>query len=100
MTKSIVLSEATWLKIYNHIAQTHPPSVLLIRNKMKAVLGFTSRRHEQWVEYDQSLNRRNDGFSAKYCVQTVHLDFYNEPKRTMFLLKYSEYLDNSGNTNS
>jgi hypothetical protein len=98
MSKPIVLSEASWLKIYNHIARTYPPSVFLIRDKMRKVLGFTSRTHEEWVEYDQSLNRRNDGFTAKYCVISIHLDFYNEPKRTMFLLKYSEYLDKSGNS--
>jgi hypothetical protein len=98
MTKSIVLSQESWTKIYNHIAQTHPPSVLLIRNKMQKVLGFTNRLHEQWV--DQEVDFRDVRYSTKYCVQTVHLDFYNEPKRTMFLLKYSEYLDNSGNTNS
>ena len=88
MTKPIVLSEAAWLKIYNHIAQTHPPSVLLIRDKMREVLGITSRTHREWIP-------RVDG---GYHLTQIHLDFYNEPKRTMFLLKYSEYLDKSGNT--
>jgi hypothetical protein len=97
MSKPIVLSEKAWLKIYNHIANTYPPSVLLIRNKMKEVLGFTSRTHEEWIEYD-TVDRRNVGWGTKECIQTIHLDFYNEPKRTMFLLRYSEYLDKSGNT--
>jgi hypothetical protein len=90
MTKPIVLSEGVWLDIYNHIAQTHPPSVLLIRDKMRSVLGFTSRTHQAW--------KMDPDFGHKYCTTTIHLDFYNEPKRTMFLLKYSEYLDKSGNT--
>lgn len=98
MTKSIVLSEKAWLKIYNHIAQNYPPSVLLIREKMKAVLGFTSRTHEQWFVSEVDL--RDVRYGTKYCVQTIHLDFYNEPKRTMFLLRYSEFLDKSGNTDS
>ena len=98
MTKSIVLSEAAWLKIYNHIAQTHPPSVLLIRDKMKEVLGFTSRRHEQW--FDQEVDIKDVSYGTRWWGTSIHLDFYNEPKRTMFLLKYSEYLDNSGNTDS
>jgi hypothetical protein len=96
MTKPIVLSETAWLKIYNHIAQTHPPSVLLIRNKMKEVLGFTARRHEKWINQEVAL--RDIRYDTKYCVTNIHLDFYNEPKRTMFLLKYSEYLDKSGNS--
>lgn len=96
MSKPIILSEAAWLKIYNHIAQNYPPSVLLVRNKMREVLGFTSRKHEEWFEHD--VDRRDVSYSTKYCVNRIHLDFYSEPKRTMFLLKYSEHLDKSGNT--
>ena len=88
MSKPIILSSATWLKIYNNIAQTYPPSVLLIRDKMRSVLGFTSRSHREWVP-------KMDG---GYYEHTIRLDFYNESKRTMFLLKYSEYLDKYGNT--
>jgi hypothetical protein len=98
MSKPVVLSEASWLKIYNQIAKEHPPGVLLIRNRMREVLGFTSRTHEEWFEHDVKGDRRNVGYNTKYCVKTIHLDFYNEPKRIMFLLKYSEYLDKSGNT--
>ena len=83
MSKPIVLSQESWLKIYNHIARTHPPSVLLIRDKMKEVLGFTARRHREWVPK----------LTGGYYDDTIRLDFYNEPKRTMFLLKYSEYLE-------
>lgn len=81
MSKSIILSEHTWRKLYTQLAQDNPPSVLLIREKMKKVLGFTSRRHNYF-------NRADD-----YFVDEVHLDFYNEAKRTMFLLKYSEFLN-------
>ena len=98
MSKSIVLSEAQWLKIYNQIARDYPPSVLLIRDKMRLVLGFTSRAHEEWI--DQEVDVRDVRYNTKYCVRTVHLDFYSEPKRTMFLLKYSEHLDKSGITDS
>jgi hypothetical protein len=98
MSKSIVLSEAQWLKIYNQIARDYPPSVLLIRDRMKSVLGFTSRTHEEWIE--RKVDPRDVGYRTKYCIKTIHLDFYNEPKRTMFLLKYSEYLDKSGITDS
>lgn len=51
-----------------------------MREKMKQVLGFTVRRHREYQELVGSLNY-------------IHLDFYNEPKKTMFLLKYGEYLD-------
>ena len=98
MTKPIVLSEKAWLKIYNQIAKEHPPSVLRIRKEAEEVLGFTSRRHEEWFKHN--VDRRDVSYNTNYCVTRIHLDFYNEPKRTMFLLKYSEYLDKSGNTNS
>ena len=88
MSKPIILTENIWLKIYNHIAKQHPPGVLLIRNRMRDVLGFTSRTHREWVP-------KMDG---GYYETSIRLDFYNEPKRTMFLLKYSEYLEENGKT--
>jgi hypothetical protein len=86
MTKAVVLSQAAWAKIYYKIAKEYPPSVLLVREKMRRVLGFTSRTHVVW---------RHD-VGGSYPIEFIYLDFYNEPKRTMFLLKYSEYLDKSG----
>lgn len=85
MSKAIVLSEEAWLKVYNQIAREYPPSVLLIRTRMKDVLGCTSRTHREYVfntEYDYGQYRRS-----------IHLDFYDEKKRTMFLLKYSDFLN-------
>jgi hypothetical protein len=94
MTKPIILSEKNWLAIYNQIAKEYPPSVLLIRDRMRSVLGFTSRTHEEWI--DRDVDRRDVGYGTKYRITTIHLDFYNEPKRTMFLLKYSEHIGKTG----
>lgn len=85
MTKAVVLTQGDWAKIYNQIAQDYPPSVLLIRDKMKSVLGFTSRTHTEWVFEDF-------GHATNVPYTTVHLDFYNEPKRTMFLLRYGDFI--------
>jgi hypothetical protein len=90
MTKPIILSEKNWLAIYDQIAKEYPPSVLLIRDRMRKVLGCTSRRHREWAP-----EPGYDGYGT--YINTIHLDFYNEPKRTMFLLKYSDYI---GKTNS
>jgi hypothetical protein len=92
MSKPVVLSEAQWVKLHTRLCQDNPSSVMLIRIKMRHVLGFTVRRHREW--------KTDPDFGHKYPVDTVYLDFYNEPKRTMFVLKYSEYLDKSGITNS
>jgi hypothetical protein len=90
MSKSIVLSESAWLKIYNQISKEYPPSVLLIRDRMKSVLGFTSRTHTDWI--DSEVNISDVSYGTRWAITTIHLDFYNEPKRTMFLMKYSEYI--------
>jgi hypothetical protein len=78
--RTVKLSQDAWLKIYNDIAQNYPHSVLLIRAKMRSVLGFTSRTHREWDAGVVNL------------IEQIHLDFFDERKYTMFLLKYSEYL--------
>ena len=85
MSKPVILTEKQWLDIYNIIAKNYPHSVLLIRDRMKETLGFTVRRHREWIPahgYDGHGN----------YVETVNLDFFNEPKRTMFLLRYSDII--------
>ncbi len=88
LSKSITLTHAQWEKLRERLKQDYPPSVILIREKMKQVLGFVDREYAVWME--DSYSKTSD----------VRLDFYNEPKRTMFLLKYSEYLDKSGKIDS
>lgn len=84
MSKPIVLSLDKWAKLHTRLANDNHPSVMLIREKMKVVLGFTVRRHREWAD---------DSNFGKHQIEFICLDFYNEPKRTMFLLKYGEYLD-------
>ena len=93
MSKPIVLSPEQWLKLRAKLSQDYPRSVTMIRWKMKEVLGFVDREYEEWVEYADTASRRRSGLGTKHCIQTICLDFYNEPKRTMFMLKYSEYLE-------
>ena len=91
--KSIILSQADWLRVYNQIARDYPPSVLLIRNRMREVLGFTSRTHEEWI--DQEVDLKDIRYGTKYKITTIHLDFWDEKKKVFFLLKYSDLLKNS-----
>lgn len=83
MSKPIVLSTAKWTTLKQRLKQDHSPSVLLLRDKMKDKLGFVVREYEEWNVDSGDWNPKRD----------VRLDFYNEPKRTMFILKYSEYLE-------
>lgn len=77
MTKPIKISTKNWEKLLDRLRQDYPPSVTMIRQKMKSKLGFVPRDH---LLYDD------------YFTTVVYLDFYDEPKKTMFILKYSEYL--------
>ena len=82
MSKPIILTFKSWDTIRKALADDYPSSVLLIRNRMKEVLGFTVREYQAWREDGSSWGRVSD----------IRLDFYDEPKRTMFLLKYSDII--------
>jgi hypothetical protein len=85
MSKPIILTQDKWYKLKNRLTNDYSPSVMMLSYKTKDKLGFTVREHREWTE------------QRGYMVD-IRLDFYNEPKRTMFLLKYSEYLEKDGKT--
>jgi hypothetical protein len=81
--RPVILTVDQWKKIRLQLQEEHPKTVFMLRNKMRAVLGFTVRDHKAFVQ-------KPDG---GYYSLEVHLDFYSENKRTMFLLKFSEVLN-------
>ena len=78
MIKSIKLTEPQWENLKLKLREDYSPSTILIRDKMQRVLGFVNRTHTDWI---------NGRYRTIIC-----LDFYDKHKRTMFLLKYSEYI--------
>jgi hypothetical protein len=80
--KPIVLSVKQWQTIRAELQTEHPRTVFMLRDKMKRVLGFTVREHNEWVPK----------LSGGYSEHSIRLDFYSERKYTMFLLKFSEYM--------
>jgi hypothetical protein len=84
--KPIIFSEPDWLKLRYHLIQTQPKSVMLTRWKMKQVLGFTDRLHTEWI------NKPNKWGGMGYEQRQVHLDFFDDAKKTFFLLKYGDYI--------
>ena len=112
--KPVVLTVRQWQNIRQMLHEEYPRTVFMIRNKMKTVLGFTVREHSAWIEkpkseYQREYNeyvqrisqpsKKNDPFamldlepSKGHSASQIHLDFYSERKRTMFLLKYSEII--------
>jgi hypothetical protein len=82
MAKPIELSQRQWNSLLVQLKNDYPVSVLLLREKAKAKLGFVPREYKDW---DDTL-----GKWRKNCIM---LDFYSEKKRTFFIMKYSEYFD-------
>ena len=106
MSKPIVMLPQQWAEILDKIKQREKPSVYLSRAKMKDVLGFTVREHREYVKDQDYVRSPQDDddwsnpfagganwYEGKHCEHTVRLDFYDEQKRTMFLLKYGNGRD-------
>ena len=76
MTKPITLKHAQWTKLRTRLTEDYGRGVMLIRSRMRDKLGFTDREHRSWSSVF--------GFTTD-----IRLDFYEEPKSTLFLLNYS-----------
>lgn len=103
MSKPIVMLPNQWTTILDKIKQREKPSVYLSREKMKVVLGFTVREHIEYVKDPNYVRPLDDSewfpilnlgwYEGKNSEHTIRLDFYDEQKRTMFLLKYGNGRD-------
>jgi len=96
---TLKLTVSQWQRIREDLHTEHPKSVFMLKGKMRAVLGFTVREHSEWVETNSTtptpdwLDTGQEGFyKNKHHEHSIRLDFYNERKYTMFLLKYSEHI--------
>lgn len=74
--RPLIYKRSTWHAVLKQIKQDYPPSVYLIRSKMREVLGFTVREHHH---FDTKRRR---------YIDTIMLDFYEEKFKSLFLLKY------------
>lgn len=81
MSRSTKLTRKQWNLLSDKLKQDYPLSTFLLRNRMKETLGFVNRDHRY---YDPVKHQYHE---------YVYLDWYSEPKRTLFLLKYSELLE-------
>lgn len=81
--KAIRLTVNQWQQIRTELQTEYPKSVFLLRDRMKTKLGFTVREHLAFVPK----------MEGGYYEQEIHLDFFSESKRTMFLMKFSEIIN-------
>jgi hypothetical protein len=79
---TLIISLKKWEPIKTQLVETYGKKIL-ISFITKKKLGCTIRYYNDY----------NKGWD-EYTIETrdVRLDFYNEQKKTMFLLKYSEML--------
>lgn len=87
--RPVKLTVEQWKQIREELHEEHPRTVFMIRDKMKRVLGFTVREHRAWVDKPDTLG---DDLNVGFYRFEIHLDFYSQNKRTMFLMKFSEVL--------
>ncbi len=85
MSKPVELTCSQWNKLYLKLREDYPQGVMLIRSRMKDKLGFVNR---DYTVYDPMMGYK----------RSVMLDFYSEKKRTFFLMKYSEILNDKEKT--
>ena len=84
MSKPIQLSNGQWDRLREQLWRDYPRSVMMLRSRMQAKLGFTPRAYRDW---DDHL-----GTHGGYRKNCIMLDFYSEKKRTFFLMKYSDFI--------
>lgn len=81
MTKPVSITFKNWDKLLDRLLTDYSKSTVMIREKRKKVLGFLERHHHWYDEKNQTYQRK------------IYLDFFEEKKKTMFLLKYGEFLE-------
>jgi hypothetical protein len=84
MKHTLTLSVQQWRNLKEKIAEDYGRATIMISWRLKANLGFTIREH---VDYQSGAN---DGWITG---NTIRLDFWDEQLQTLFLLKYSEFLE-------
>jgi hypothetical protein len=94
--KPIKLTPRQWRIIRERMIEEYrdTPSVIMMRSKMREVLGFTPREHTEYTDHPEFLLETRG--ERPYSVErNIMLDFYSEPMRTMFLLKYSHLINDN-----
>ena len=83
MAKTITLTTDQWEKLKSQILEDYGRTIVMISWRLKDTLGFTVRSHTAKLTNDEH-------WSKSY---TIRLDFWDEMLHTMFLLKYSDYIN-------
>lgn len=80
---TVYLTEKNWNSIRKILEAENPASTMLISWRMRDRLGFTVREHREWVVREGRY---------RFIEESIVLDFYNESKYTLFLLKFGNFI--------
>jgi len=80
MKHTIAISYRAWEKLKGRITEDYGQATVLISWRLKATLGFTVREHRDYTA------------DVWHDIDNIRLDFYDEQLQTLFLLRYSDYL--------
>lgn len=78
--KTLTLSLSTWYTLRQKISDDYGRTTVLISWRMREHLGCTVREHRDY----------ND---PSWREHTIRLDFWDAQLQTLFLLKYSDFLN-------
>jgi hypothetical protein len=81
MAKTLTLSFNKWQRLQEKIIEDYGRTTVLISWRLRDTLGFTIREHRDYTNKEYNL------------THTVRLDFWDDCLQTMFLLRYSDFLD-------
>jgi hypothetical protein len=84
MAKTLTISHRAWNKLKEKITEDYGRATVLISWRLRDQLGFTVREHRDY-QSDANWDQEN----------TIRLDFWDNQMQTMFLLRYSDYLDST-----
>jgi hypothetical protein len=84
MAKTLTLSYTAWGNLKEKIIEDYGRATVLISWRLRDQLGFTVREH---VDYQSGDN------GGWITGNTVRLDFWDDQLQTMFLLRYSDFLN-------
>lgn len=84
-TLTFTLNE--WKAISRKIKAEHGETFFAISWKVKQTLGFTVRNHVEYVPYTRPISGKVV-YGKKTRLETIRLDFVDEPSMTFFRLRY------------
>jgi hypothetical protein len=84
MAKTLAISHHAWNKLKEKIIEDYGRATVLISWRLRDRLGFTVREH---VDYQSGSN------GGWITGNTIRLDFWDDQMQTMFLLRYSDFLN-------